>query len=293
MTHGRSKHDDVLTPRERQVLDLITEGLTNEQIAEKLGISPNTAKFHVSEIISKLGVSSRHEAVEVMRVRSHRQRLPAWFAFPLCRAQLAVGISVLVVSLMALLIVTSPWPNGSSRPSAVATEANNSVGLDLPPATATTMPVGYTDPFEYCAAVGRVDEPDGRYVGPMFSAGLVEGFARALGRDPRTGPSFVWRCADGRVMACTHGNNLHCGKADTNREPTAQMIEYCLNPSQDLPEGLPPDLLRFIPRTLIPNRNATVYSWECRNGLPEAVPSQAVDAHGFIERLWYVVSNAP
>ncbi len=62
MRRGRPRHDDILTPREWQVLDLLRDGLTNEQIAERLGISYDTAKFHVSEILGKLGVESRQEA---------------------------------------------------------------------------------------------------------------------------------------------------------------------------------------------------------------------------------------
>jgi NarL family two-component system response regulator LiaR len=52
-----------LTERERAVLALMVEGLNNTQIAEKLGVSPSTVKSHVSNILTKLGVSSRTEAV--------------------------------------------------------------------------------------------------------------------------------------------------------------------------------------------------------------------------------------
>ncbi len=51
-----------LTPRERQVLDLIAEGLSNGQIAKRLFISVKTASVHVSAILRKLGVTSRTEA---------------------------------------------------------------------------------------------------------------------------------------------------------------------------------------------------------------------------------------
>jgi len=59
---GRPRHPDILTPREWDVLALLRERATNEQIASRLGITERTAKFHVSEILSKLGVSSRAEA---------------------------------------------------------------------------------------------------------------------------------------------------------------------------------------------------------------------------------------
>jgi NarL family two-component system response regulator LiaR len=54
-----------LTERELEVLELLVEGLTNPEIAERLVVSRSTAKFHVSSILSKLGVASRTEAVAV------------------------------------------------------------------------------------------------------------------------------------------------------------------------------------------------------------------------------------
>ncbi len=56
-------HD--LTPRERDVLRCLARGLTNGEIAGQLGVSQSTIKFHVSSIISKLGVAGRTEAVAV------------------------------------------------------------------------------------------------------------------------------------------------------------------------------------------------------------------------------------
>ncbi len=52
-----------LTPREQEVLGLLSEGLTNRRIAERLGVSEHTAKFHVNAIVGKLGAQSRTDAV--------------------------------------------------------------------------------------------------------------------------------------------------------------------------------------------------------------------------------------
>ena len=59
---GRPKHPDILTPREWEVLALLRESLSNDEIAQRLGISLAGAKYHVSEILGKLGVTSRDEA---------------------------------------------------------------------------------------------------------------------------------------------------------------------------------------------------------------------------------------
>ncbi|QIG38470.1 AAA family ATPase [Microbacterium sp. 4R-513] len=53
---------DALTARERQVLALVAEGLTNSQIGERLFISPKTASVHVSAILAKVGAANRAEA---------------------------------------------------------------------------------------------------------------------------------------------------------------------------------------------------------------------------------------
>jgi NarL family two-component system response regulator LiaR len=56
-------HD--LTPREREVLALMIEGLTNPEIAARLTVSRSTAKAHVSNILSKLDASTRMEAISL------------------------------------------------------------------------------------------------------------------------------------------------------------------------------------------------------------------------------------
>lgn len=60
-----------LTPRERDVLELVAIGLSNRQIATRLYISPSTAGVHVSHILAKLGAATRTEATAI----AHRRGL--------------------------------------------------------------------------------------------------------------------------------------------------------------------------------------------------------------------------
>jgi len=52
----------VLTPRERDVLALVAQGLPNRAIGDALGITERTARTHVSNILAKLGLTSRTQA---------------------------------------------------------------------------------------------------------------------------------------------------------------------------------------------------------------------------------------
>jgi DNA-binding NarL/FixJ family response regulator len=54
-----------LSPREGEILNFLAAGLENKEIAQRLGISDHTVKFHVTSIFNKLSVSNRTEAVAV------------------------------------------------------------------------------------------------------------------------------------------------------------------------------------------------------------------------------------
>ncbi len=56
---GRPPHDDLLTPAEWRTLNAVRHGLTNRQIAERRGISLDAVKYHVANIVAKLGVTDR------------------------------------------------------------------------------------------------------------------------------------------------------------------------------------------------------------------------------------------
>ncbi len=64
---GRRSPDDVLTPRQREILVLMSRGLTNAEIGSALSIAEPTVKTHISAILQGLNVSNRTEAALVMR----------------------------------------------------------------------------------------------------------------------------------------------------------------------------------------------------------------------------------
>jgi DNA-binding NarL/FixJ family response regulator len=60
---AESVFEEALTHRELEVLELLAEGLPNKGIADRLGISDQTVKFHIASIMGKLGASNRIETV--------------------------------------------------------------------------------------------------------------------------------------------------------------------------------------------------------------------------------------
>ena len=71
-TVGEDRAFASLSPREREVLALITEGLANAEIAERLSISEKTVRNHVSNLFDKLGVWTRAQAIVFAHDRGFR-----------------------------------------------------------------------------------------------------------------------------------------------------------------------------------------------------------------------------
>ncbi len=61
----RKREELGITPRELEILELITQGLSNREIAEKLFVSENTVKTHSSRVFDKLGAKRRTQAVQL------------------------------------------------------------------------------------------------------------------------------------------------------------------------------------------------------------------------------------
>lgn len=70
---GRPRHNDVLTPAEWKVAEGVRHGLSNPDIAKRQGVSMNAVKFHVANILSKLGMESRTQLQKWDGVRIESQ----------------------------------------------------------------------------------------------------------------------------------------------------------------------------------------------------------------------------
>lgn len=142
------RSDEALTPRQREVLALIVQGRTNAQIAEALGITLDGAKWHVSEIITRLDVESREEAAEYWRAehglrlrfsRMLRSLLPGSAALKFAAGGAVLAIAAAAVAAVVIVLQQSndEHPASSATPPATAPATSPAA---TPGATATAGP---------------------------------------------------------------------------------------------------------------------------------------------------------
>lgn len=169
--HYETRHKHGLTPRQQTVLELMAEGRTNAEIAEQLGLTLDGAKWHVSEILSRLNLASREEAIAWWR------QYQAWPAR--------------ISRRLALLAMPGAWKIAAASGGAVAATAAVAVAIvafqpggdlaakDAYPACAVEN-IRWDSTVETTGTVARVDlsatlrEPD-----------WYEGFLRAVGLSDR------------------------------------------------------------------------------------------------------------
>lgn len=115
------------TDREREVLNLLAEGKTNAEIAAELDISFATAKWHVSEVLSKLGVESRADAAHYWRrergVRGRARRAPQWImgGIALRATATAVALAAAGLAIAGVVILARGGPQTRAGRSATGT----------------------------------------------------------------------------------------------------------------------------------------------------------------------------
>jgi DNA-binding CsgD family transcriptional regulator len=125
--HYNSRKRTEFSERQRHILDLIVQRYTNPQIADDLGITLDGAKWHISEILSKLGVDSREEAAEFWRVHNGgRARLTRAVLLVASTPVkwVAIGAGVSLAGLAAAIGLILAWPGGSEVPATDVPAAN-------------------------------------------------------------------------------------------------------------------------------------------------------------------------
>lgn len=159
---GRPPYPDILTPAEWRILDEVRTGATNAEIAIKLGISPYTVKYHVSNILGKLELRNRRQ-IATWQPERERLRLPQMVGARL-RAFLAplallpkplIGVAAgAVVTLVAIptivlaILLTRPeepvnvllTPDPSPSPAAPATATPSPTPAATPDPSPTPAP---------------------------------------------------------------------------------------------------------------------------------------------------------
>ena len=129
MAGGRPRYPEILTPAELRVFEAIQRGLGNAAIADELGISLNTVKYHVSNILGKLNVSSREELAAMRRPR----RSWGWLFAPRVLIGASVGVAAVGCAAVAITIfgaddgaATLPTPEPSGQIAFVTQDASDS-----------------------------------------------------------------------------------------------------------------------------------------------------------------------
>jgi DNA-binding CsgD family transcriptional regulator len=144
MATGDSRFED-LTEREREVIALVARGLTNGQIGERLGISFETAKWHVAHIISKTGAETREEAVERWQAQRRLlarigRRMRALVALPLLAKSVAVAGGVMAATMGVAVVFVVADGRGQGGPGADPVDNATPVARTATPAIATATP---------------------------------------------------------------------------------------------------------------------------------------------------------
>ena len=178
------------------MLTLIREGLTNEEIAQRLGISYDGAKYHVSEIISKLGVSSREEAA----AWTPEERRPLWAGLPLLGSLLG-RLSLGTTTKAAAVVVTAAALGGIGLLvwALLVTNGPNGAGPAVSQPTATETPAdGGAPPRPAAGKIAFISRRDGN--AEIYTVEPDGGNVSRLVSDPAEQGNIAW-APDGSRLA--------------------------------------------------------------------------------------------
>ncbi|NOX61857.1 MAG: hypothetical protein GXP42_07910 [Chloroflexi bacterium] len=193
-------NENPLTRRETEVLGLLAEGLSNDEIATRLVISPNTVKVHVRNIFEKMGVQSRTEAtMEAVRrgwisvpglAAGAAETKPAPPKWEPVRDQWRPWRTVVLLAAIALALLMALWPNRS---------------MTMTPARGAAFTTDMGAPA--VAILPRKDAPRWASMPPMFTprsraaGGVVDGRLYVVGGENESGDVAVMEVYDPLVEA--------------------------------------------------------------------------------------------
>lgn len=148
-THHDVRKQYELTPRQRQVVELMARGYTNYQIGQALGISLDGAKWHVSEVIGKLDVTSREEAVARWReynrpVARLSRALNAFASIEFLRWA-SLGVAGIAIAGVIVVVVAVAGGSSGAAPPPLADPSQTPAPTSTSPAVvATASPIPNT-----------------------------------------------------------------------------------------------------------------------------------------------------
>lgn len=159
---GRPPHPDILTPAEWQVLEGVRAGLTNQEIADHLGVTFHTVKFHISNMLGKLHLEDR-QALAVWRPNEPetpgRRHWARWLPFGGLKAAggTAAGAAIVVGGAVATVIFLAAGDEDQAAGSPTSSPAQESV-VPAPtrPDTLGPTPAAATDPADAALPQGTV-----------------------------------------------------------------------------------------------------------------------------------------
>ncbi len=156
---GRPPHPGILTPAEQRVLEELRRGGTNAEIAERLGVTLDTVKFHISNMLGKLGLDNRRQ-LAAWRPEPQR-RLFGLLALPgtldpIGRVLVWAGVAVAgaaAVAVVAVVLIVLASLDGSAQPLALAPTATATATTSCESGIAVPNPGANAELVEDCEAL--------------------------------------------------------------------------------------------------------------------------------------------
>lgn len=214
-------------------------------------------------------------------------------AKPVRRRRILAGLLIAMLGVYALL---SPASDSSPITSQLKALVERLIGahatpIKRPPVKITSGPgtsakppqttLHFTNPWDYCDAVGSSAGPDDRYEGQELPAALLSFFVERGEYTPGDQiMGIVWRCKSGEVKACVNIMQEYCRQGVAVLEPTDEMLSWC----RDYPDAelIPLAVMGHVPHEV---------NWRCSDGDPvvDTISTDYLDEDGYTAELWHTV----